>query len=422
MKILKRIIHFILPGCNLKTLIVSAVHSIWMIAFSLIWMTQVNALDGFEFMSSVLDYRALLEKNILGIEKKTDIADKFLLINSSKSNQLLPLDNDNLANTVITDRRKLAETLFILDSHSSEIKFVIVDIFFDTPSTDTIGDSLLQEAITRLDKKNKIVIPKIYLYETGESIDPIFNCTYGTSQFLSSWMNDQYLKYTCIINDTVKQMPVIAWERSTGKKMEVHDLGFTRYYTMDGKWCLNTMIPEYRYTKDDLIEYETYYQMGYFSEYLIGKDQVVIIGDIEGIYDKHHSMVDIVPGPISMLNAYLAIANGDNVFFWWLILILFAGFLYISYYSFYQHRISNWYVKSKKINKVLDFLRKRINFLVILLVALVSMLFFHFYIHLLILITYFGVIEFILYQIEQFKKRRREKRERALKKAELTGA
>ncbi len=271
-RIFTRILHFFLPGSNLKTLLLSALHGLWMIAFSLIWMVQVNMFDGFDFMSSVMDYRDLIKKDVLNIQNENDLSEHFLLINSSKSNSILPLDNDNLANSVITDRRKLAETLFVLDSHAADIRFVIVDIFFESPSADTVGDSLLQEALTRLDRKNKVIIPEVYLEESGEMISPVFSAAGGTSQYKSAFMNEQFLKFSCIYHDSVKQMVVKAWEKISGERMEAHRFGPLKYYTIGGKWCMNTMIPGFRYTPADLVENETYYQMGYFSEYFIGKD------------------------------------------------------------------------------------------------------------------------------------------------------
>jgi hypothetical protein len=295
----------------------------------------------------------------------------------------------------------------VLDSHSVDIRFVILDIFFESPSTDTVADSMLQEAIRRLDSKNKIVIPRIYEYETGEHFQPIFKCSYGTSQYRSSFMNEQYLKYICVIDDSVKQMPLVAWEKISGRSMNVHKLGPLSYYTIDGRWCLNTMIPEFRYPQADLIENETYYQLGYFSEYLIGKDQIVIFGDFEGIYDTHHSLVDKVPGPLAMLNAYVAIEQGDNVLSVWFLVMLFLSLLFISYRSFYQDRIPSRTYKNKKLGAVINFFGKHMNMIVIFLVTLVSMLYFHFYLHLLILLTYFGVIEFILHQVRSWRERRR---------------
>jgi hypothetical protein len=274
-----------------------------------------------------------------------------------------------------------------------------------------MGDSLLQEAITRLEKKNKIIIPGIYVYETGESIQPYFGSRWAPSQYRSSFMNDQFLKYTWIINDSVKQMPLVAWEQMTGGHMAVHHAGPFSYYALNGAWCLNTMIPSFRYTQQDLVENETYYQMGYFSEFLIGKDQVVIIGDLEGAYDAHHSIVDRVPGPLAMLNALVSIQNGDNVFTWVHLLLLLLAFLYISYHSFFKDRIGEVYAQNRRIAWILRTLRARMNLIVIFLLALVFMLFFHFYIHLLILLTYFGLAEFLLYQYRHFREKRRRKLE-----------
>lgn len=414
MKRIKKIIGFFLPGFHLPSILISAGHALWMILFSLIWLAQVNMFDGFDFMNDVMDYRDLVKNEILKIESKSDINERFFLINTSKSNQIQPLDNDNSTNSVITDRKKLAETLLVLDSLSSDFRFIICDIFFEDLSANLADDSLLQEAIRRLNEKNKIVIPCIYNNTQNSFINPVFKCTLGTSQYKSSFLNDQYLKFSYILADTVKQMPLVAYEKITGNRMQANGSGIFSYYTINNKWCLNTIIPEFRYTQADLTEDVTYFQLGYFSKYMLGNNQIIVIGDFEGIYDRHHSMIDQVPGPLAVVNAYMAIERGDNVISVWYLLLLFTGFFYISYHSFFKSRINPVYEKRQKTWKVLIFFRKRINYIIIMLLALVSMVGFHFYIHLLILLSYFGVIEYVLFNIQEFRRKRKIKQNKKL--------
>lgn len=394
---------WLLPGYDLKSLIFSSLHAIWMIIFSLLWLIHINMFDGFDFMNDVMDYKDLITKNILKVNPKTTLKDKYLLINTSKNSQLLPGDNDNQINIVITDREKLTKVLTILDNNSDKIKYIICDIFFG--ESDTLNDKQLEKILMRLDEKEKIIIPFFITEEDKYCNSPIFNINAGLAQYKTSFLNTQYLKFSYIAFDTVKQMPLVAYEDITGIKMKKGRFIGMNYYMMNKKWCLNTVIPEFRYTSNDIIPDVTIHDLGFFTENMIGKDQIVIIGDFEGIRDKHHSMVDEVAGPLILINAIESLFRGDNLIEFCYLLLLFFLFFVITYHTFYKSRNRHYSTERKTHNIFSDFLYSNMNYLLVLVMTLISMLFFHHYFHLLILLSYFGFIEIVIKAVNAFKKK-----------------
>lgn len=376
-----------------------------MIAFSLLWLAHINMFDGFDFMNDVMDYRDLITKNILKLRPDNDVKSRYLLINTSNNNELLSADNDNQTNIVITDRRILARVLSILNNSSDKIKYVICDIIFDV--SDQLNDNNLQDVITQLDEKRKIIIP-YYIYEDGEKYimdTTIIKANRGLSQYQSSFLNTQFLKFSYFSYDSIKQMPLIAFENISGKEMKKRKFLGGNYYTIDNRWCLNTIIPEFRYTSYDLTDL-TLYDLGLFTPDLIGENQVVLIGDFQGVRDRHHSMVDEVAGPLIILNALESLFQGDNVIGLSYLLMLFFFFILISYHTFYKNRMKLSIQKKEDQSIIKKYFRTNINYLLILLLTLVSMLFFHHYIHLFILLGYFAFIEMVISFVNKHKKHR----------------
>lgn len=388
-----KVLNKIFPGINMVKAFFSAVHSIWLIGIALLWLGHVNFFDGFEFMNDYINMRSFVNEFILQKQPETDFADKLLLLNTSRNNALVQLDNDNTTNTVITDRRVLAEKLKILDENSDSIRFIICDIYFEMASADKEADSLLQAVFLSLSAKNKIAIPGFYNDQTNTFHKPVFEGTSGLSQYRSSFLNNQFLKYSFIQYNDQKQIPLIAFESITGTQISKKKIGFITYYTNDNQCVLNTIIPEFRYAQSNLKEGENYFQLGLFEDYLIQDGQLVIIGDFEGTNDVHHSMAGLNSGPIVLLNVITSLLAGDNKISWSYLILLFIVFFYVSFHSFYFNYliVSGASLKSKIIYQLVE---KRI-YLLLLVLVYISMIFFHHYIHILILLTYFGLIDFI---------------------------
>ena len=386
-----RTVHALFPGITPRRTLLTSLHAIWMILFVLLWLGHVNHLDGFGFMNDYFSMRSFVNQYILHKTPGSDLPEKFLLLNSSRNNALVPLDNDHLTNAVITDRRMLAEKLRILDQNAGHIQFIICDIFLESPAADAAADSLLQEVLTSLDKKKKIVIPAWYNDVEKEVTMPVFAATTGLSQYRSSFLNTQFLKYSFIPYDGWRQLPLIAWEAVSGKPLVKKGKGIFTWYTHDGKWVLNTVIPEFRYSQDLISEGENYFQLGLFEEYLLGENQVVIIGDIEGRNDIHTSVTGMDAGPVILMNLYASLAEGDHVIPTGYLILLFLVFFYVTYHTFFHRREIP--EGESRFRKIIALLWNQRCYFILLLLVYLSMIVFHHYIHILILLSYFGVID-----------------------------
>lgn len=394
---IKSILNFIFPGINWLKTVISSLHALFLIAVTLLWLGHVNFFDGFGFMNDYINMRSFVDDYILQKKPETGFADQFLLLNTSRNNALLPLDNDNITNTVITDREVLAWKLKILDDNSDRIGFIICDVFFEYPSDDPHCDSLLQKVILSLSAKKKFVMPGYYNDQDKVLHEPVFEGVSGLSQYRSSFLNNQFLKYSFIVYNRYRQIPLIAYEAISGKQMEKKHFGFISYFTHNGHWVINTIIPEFRYSQSNLDEGGNYFQLGLFEDYFIRDGQVVIIGDFEGKNDIHQTMAALNSGPIVILNVLVSLFMGDNVISFTYLFLLFIVFFYVSFHSFYC-RIEPP-AANTRLRKVINQLISKRNYLLLLLLVYVSMIFFHHYIHILILLSYFGLIEFAEYFI-----------------------
>jgi len=402
------VISFFLPGISLKRLLANAAHAVWMIVFSLLWLAHVNMYDGFDFMNEVMDYKELLCKHILNKKPEPLPTEKYLLLNTSRNNEILPADNDNTLNTVITDREALLKSLQVLDSNSDKISLIICDVLFESQSSNRLADSLLGAVIQHLDAKNKLILPALYYDDDATLQLPLFSCRTGISQYRSSFLNEQFLKYSFILDDTLKQLPLIAYEDITGHKMEKKRWLCLPYYTINGRWSLNTIIPEIRYAADALEEDVSYHHIGTFSKEMLRKNQIVVIGDFEGRYDVHSTIADNIPGALLLINALETLMNGDNIIGGCYLLLLFFFFFFVGYYTFFNKDLE--YQNRKFINKssFFRFLVVQSNYLLLLLLVLISMLYFHHYIHFLILMSYFMVIDIALYLINKCRNKKQK--------------
>ncbi|HRW70545.1 MAG TPA: hypothetical protein P5251_13545, partial [Lentimicrobium sp.] len=206
-----------------------SMHSVWMITVALLWLGHVNYMDGFEFMNDFFNMRSFFKEYVFKSSVSSGSNEKFLFINTSRNNELLPYDNDNTINTVITDRAVLASKLKILNENQDKVKFVICDIFFESPSADKIADSLLQAEIKKLTAANKFVMPGFYNDVEKELVKPVFAGETGLSQYRSSFLNIQFLKYSLVLYRDMPQMPLIAWEAITNIKLKKKEIGLINY-------------------------------------------------------------------------------------------------------------------------------------------------------------------------------------------------
>ena len=407
-----RIVNVILPSYTLKTLLLTSIHGVWMIFFSLFWLINVYYLDGFEFMNDIYDYKEFVQDYINPKEYKSNINEKYLLIDVSRNSQILPIGGLPIENEVIVDREQLCTTLNILDDNSDNIKYIICDVWLDISDEST--DSSLQDVINRLNNKRKLVLATLVDDGDYSQQTPLaFKSETGVSQYKSSFLNTEFLKFSYYFKG-FKQVPLIAYENITGDQIiEKSFLGVPYFKYKSGGICLNTIIPPFRYSSRDIIADETYISMGFFNispESYIGNDQIVIIGDVTGGRgDMHHSIVDKISGPIILINALESLFHKDNKINAILLIMMFLFFLIISHHSFYAQKVKESVTEYGLKNRLLLMLLKNINYVSILILTIICMLVFNFYLNLFILLSYFAVLEFLIKTSQHFKRNKTKK-------------
>jgi len=383
-----------------------------MIFFSLFWLINVYYLDGFEFMNDIYDYKEFVQDYINPKEYKSNINEKYLLIDVSRNSQILPIGGLPIENEVIVDREQLCTTLNILDDNSDNIKYIICDVWLDISDEST--DSSLQDVINRLNNKRKLVLATLVDDGDYSQQTPLaFKSETGVSQYKSSFLNTEFLKFSYYFKG-FKQVPLIAYENITGDQIiEKSFLGVPYFKYKSGGICLNTIIPPFRYSSRDIIADETYISMGFFNispESYIGNDQIVIIGDVTGGRgDMHHSIVDKISGPIILINALESLFHKDNKINAILLIMMFLFFLIISHHSFYAQKVKESVTEYGLKNRLLLMLLKNINYVSILILTIICMLVFNFYLNLFILLSYFAVLEFLIKTSQHFKRNKTKK-------------
>lgn len=409
---LHRIVNAILPSYTFKTLLVTSLHAVWMIFFSLFWLINVYYFDGFEFMNDVYDYKELVQDHINPKEYKTNINEDYLLIDVSKNSQILSIGGLPFENEVIVDREQLRATLDILDENSDKIKYIICDVWLDI--SDEATDSSLQDVIDRLNKKNKLVLAT--LIDDGPQALPAplaFKSETGVAQYKSSFLNTEFLKFSYYFKG-FKQVPLVAYENITGDRIiEKSFLGVPYFKYKSGGICLNTIIPPFRYSARDIVVNESCISMGFFNispESYIGNNQIVIIGDLTGGRgDMHHSIVDKISGPVILINALESLFHKDNKINAILLISMFLFFLIISHHSFYAQKVKESVTEYGIRNRLFLLLLKNINYVSILILTIICMLVFNFYLNLFILLSYFAALEFLVKTARYFKRNKTQK-------------
>jgi hypothetical protein len=127
--------------------------------------------------------------------------------------------------------------------------------------------------------------------------------------------------------------------------------------------------------------------------YPLLKDKIIFVGDFED-KDMHETIYGNTPGPIILLDAFLALEAGDNVIKVSFVIYLLFAFWLISYMNFYYEHVYNSWIKkitrSKKVNALEAFTVYTIYFM---LVSIISFFLFNIHIGVLVLTFYMYVID-----------------------------
>lgn len=302
---------------------------------------------------------AVTKNLIFGLEKKPD-STRFLFINVSKDKALIDLEDPDfpgyvVGNEAITDRAKLVKLLEILIQKPNH-KFMVFDIDLKGKSE---SDSALAALINKmpnlhvsyhLDDKDKPDYPEMPIKKklTLSDIEKV---------------QEQFLKFKIFFNDSIKSTPLVMYETVHKKKFKKGYSPLGIHY-IDKQPIFNNFILDYRIRSRD---YGTRYPKIYLGESLkicedstgqmnietaetsllkLTKDRIIFVGDFED-RDIHDTIYGKIPGPIILINAFLALEYGDNKIVLNLVLYILLVYTTISYLVFSRKYVWSYYFKKK---------------------------------------------------------------------------
>jgi hypothetical protein len=315
-------------------------------------------------------------KDIFFDLKKKPSPDSFLFINLSWEKQLIEVRDEygqKIGNRAITNRQRIAN-FFELLNKKPQHRFIILDVWFKD-SSDRYSDSLLQ---AQLKQTKNILIP----YHKSDQDDnvkdlPIFDVPVALSDYEKDDFENNFIKFRLVQGDNFKTTPLVLYETLHGK--EFTSSGIFNY--LNDKISLNSFILNLRIWSRDLEELEneekissTYIKMQ-LSQFLdpeidgtdslpeemaqsinknfraemvnmMCKDRIVVMGDFEDS-DIHQTIYGPTPGPLILLNVYLALKEGDSLVSIIWILFLFVGYFLISYRCFAKADPIDIYILSR---------------------------------------------------------------------------
>ncbi|MFL5731480.1 MAG: CHASE2 domain-containing protein, partial [Cytophagaceae bacterium] len=328
--------------------IACAINSLLMMLVMFVWLNQYLILDD-EVMLIRLTTGLNIKLSELGWkEKKQPDPKDFLFIDLTWEKTLADEKNKDgqiIGKRPITDRARIAQLLHSLNKNK-DYKFIILDVFFKD-SSNYRDDSLLQEEFKQT--KN-ILIPYHKRDEDDLPDQPVFKAPLALSDYEQG--NDQFIKYKLVQGNNFKTTPLVMYE-TLHPEDTLNRNGYL-FYKMRDRISMNSFILNLRIWWDDLENSpETAslsedsikasadtarfrYSKVYFNDLMVPglpeevyseiihgrtKDKILIIGAFdEG--DMHETIYGTTPGPLILLNAYLAILNKDNQVKWSFMLFL----------------------------------------------------------------------------------------------------
>jgi hypothetical protein len=386
---------------------ISFLHSFFLLFMGYLWLGTSYT---FEDEAVLIKWTTFFKKELLGNEAKPS-SDRVIFINTATSKIPVYSQADALslkpAVELITDREKLAGFLGLLVPIKDSIDLIVVDILFDMQAK---GDSVLEERFRELGDK---VLSVSYMPEVDSIVPPLFSVPYALSTYRSS--AEMYFKYP-VAYKGVKTVPTIMYEKTTGSEIVKKGL----FFRDRSKFILKSPVTNFKVTLEDFKLSNDLHKKNFSVHHLetlnlLGpmmekKDinnmfsgKVILIGDFST--DIHETVVGPMPGVLVLYNAYLTMLDGDNVMKIGWILLLIAGFTWITYLILsgkglylledFKHKF-----RSRWIHFIIDSLDE-IMYLTIL--TLLSYFLFNIHISILILFVYLKTGELILDHIKNQK-------------------
>jgi hypothetical protein len=418
-KIPAKILNFFLPYYKKYTwaFLLSFLNALALLIYTF-WIVNLPLVLAHEYsiMSEILHIKHLV---LHPFQKTEPITEKYLLIDVSRNAQLVYGDNDSLTNEAITDRRKLANALEILNNNADKIKFIVCDILFDMPlgedSVSKASDKALANVIQKLSEKNIIVVPVEYYTKEDSISKSIFKSKIGLAQYNPSF-NNSFYKYRFIEGGKHKQIPLILFEEFNNTKASKYSFLGLDLFKLNNEVHLNRIIPTYKYYPEDLIVDESYFYLGEFDDYMIGDNNpIIIIGSFEKD-DFHNTLIGKMNGSLILINLLEGLKMGATKLSWNFIFLLFLCYFFVAYNTLFKqanHDLQHASHEHKSIRKsilqaALDWLAHHRNFVMLFSFMLIALFVFNQYIYFLSVATYILILELILKFYRKLKRKKQQ--------------
>jgi hypothetical protein len=351
---------------------------------------------------------------------------RLLVINTTNDQELvsapkaLPRTAD--AGTPITDRKKLARLFKMLNNAHTSFDLIVCDVFFEVPSDHKNWDDSLNKYLNELQLKRKIVFGVPY-DKRSEQFEP---CRFSGMDPLNMGATNKepvsefYIRHRLTYDKgNVKSLPFLLYERTNHHDFHPTLVPGLLSCNSTGTLLYNSFIPEMIFDREDLDQADEESRGRYDSSAVIcdlgiavsdtsdiyirsllnakgPQKKDIFIGAIRGRHaDKHRTLYGTLDGIIILFNTYYCIELGQNKFDPLQIGISFVVFLFISYHIVYGKR--------KEIKGRITFftfvllkLRRRLYYLVLLMLTFISFFWFNHSTNLLALIVLIEGINFVV--------------------------
>jgi hypothetical protein len=300
--------------------------------------------------------RALVDTYILN-DDTISLPYNFVFIDVAWSKTLVPKYDSlgiQIGNNAITDRKTLVDFFRLINHAEKKPKFILCDIFLDEP---TQYDTLLQREFDQLDN---LVIP--IMEKDNKIVEPAIKSNFGLATVLEHRGN--FLKYRYIIDDTLRQLPLVMYEKLKKAK---HQKWGVLLRSDSGEYFFNNFIPTPR-----IASFELKHQNGdllhlYIDELLAMqdiaakflRDRIVIVGDFENL-DRHQTIWGDMSGALIVANAFLALEYQDNLISWQFLIYSFLCYTLITYLAILPKPWLSRILYTIK-NKVITFYRQSLE-------------------------------------------------------------
>lgn len=226
----------------------------------------------------------------------------------------------------IVDRQQLADFLRGLRAADVNYRYILLDVVFTHPSA---HDSALAAELAqtpRLLASNHLVQDSL----GQDTLEPsLFKLDFGVSDFNES--EDKFIKQR-LFHGRFASTPLKLFLALHGGAV-THGKVFDK---IGERWVQDVFVPVQRIRN---LAFDTAYAHHYLTDATIYDDEflrdafndrLIILGDFSD-RDLHETIYGDLPGPIILLNSYIALREGDADVHWALLVFLWLGFTAISY-------------------------------------------------------------------------------------------